>query len=120
MWVQMEWFCPLTTPRTTPVDRSACILSPCPRTTVWILCIFVYVSQCLPIPLQIVSTPIVPMGRAVSLRGQLRAVALQWAVEFTPDTHGRKGPVRPAGTKGGVVREGPARTEGRQGAPGAP
>ena len=83
-------------------------------------CIFVYVFQRLAIPLQIVSTPIVQMGRAVSLRGQLRAVALQWAVEYAPDTQGREGPVRPAGTKGGVVREEPARTEARQGAPGAP
>lgn len=36
MWVQMEWSCPPTTPRTTPADKSACILSPCPRIMVWV------------------------------------------------------------------------------------
>lgn len=43
MWVQMEWSCPQTTPRTIPVDRRACILSPCLRTTVgfpWLAFLF--------------------------------------------------------------------------------
>lgn len=70
MWVQMEWFCPQTTHRTIPVDRPACILSPCLRTMVgfpWFA--FLFSDSSLPCFFQN-GKPIVGPGRTVSLAGQ--------------------------------------------------
>lgn len=69
MWVRMEWSCPQTTPRTTPVDRPACILSPCLRTTVGFPWLAFLVSDSSPCFFQN-GKPIMGPGRAASQAGQ--------------------------------------------------
>lgn len=62
MWVQMEWSCPQTTPRTTPVDRPACILSPCLRTMVGFPQLAFLFSDSSPVSSKLAS----PLGNTVS------------------------------------------------------
>lgn len=114
MWVQTEWSCPPTTPRTTPVDRSASILSPCPRTMVWRCCMsvcmfsdhfqglqpFSVVSQS---HSQLYALPLWERANSLLYRTpgcRCHEVEVGYTVGHIPDTCGRRGPGEASRTRG--------------------